>query len=759
MGLIDYIKRALSRNTTEPFQPYAPTLEEFINAQVTPSDLARKYGPLPKATTLLKYFLSCTEASTCGVLNAKYCAQFTPRMYRRGSSTPGLEFDMRQRKVRSKHLIKRLRDSNPETGVGSVARYANNAGSDDIYEIVDHPWLKLYNQPNPYEPAFLYWQMDFLQRQIFGNSYSVIFMGDDGLPEQMRHIAAQHARVVPSKDNLIESFAFQVPGMAPTYYTPDCIAHFKAHTSVVDYFYGVSWMERCLIEMDLLISAKAVEKTRFDKGLRSEFAVLMPEYNPVQKEAARQELELRGTGVKNSGGFFILPGASSITPLTMNNRDMQYNEGMKRAAQSIYFCAGVPDAFAAVNTSNLAGGLLADGLYKQVTIQPELCNNAQQLTSLVNRLYGHAEGDVWIAYDEIVNLGDVENEKQSLAIFAGNGIRLDEFRQRIKYDPIGDDRGGKLACELTAATMAPPPGAGVGEHPLTPVNRAREDAGMEKPTEEENNYKDLYIELPEPKPKALPARVLEAVSLKSLHEAHRLKSDAWEYPFSKSAYLTVNKGVEDWWKSGVDDGRFDPLKLENALKPLSAVFQEGGQDGIASLMSVAGGSQAVATAGISFDVLTPEVANYILSHTIKLASAITAEKNAQLSQAIYQSIAQGMNTQEATKEIQRVLTDRTQYECERIARTESSNAYSQGTIEAWKASGVTKKQMILAPGCCDLCIAIAEKFNEPVPINHVYFAKGSAPFVVDGHSYTNDYADLTAPPFHPNCRCSEVPVL
>lgn len=769
MGLMQIVKRALGRGDSA--NPIAPSLMDFLDDLITPADMARRYGPLPKSITLLKYFLACTEASTCAVLKSQYMAQFTPRMYRRGSAPGGAGFKMRAKRVTARHVLKRLKDANPTTGVGTVARYASNAGN-DIYEVVDHPWLDFYAQPNPYEPAYLFWQMNHLQRQIFGNAYDVFFFDPDGLPEQARHIAAQHVRIVPSKDNLIESFMVQVPGNAPDYYQPASVSHLKSMTSVVDYFYGQSWMERCLIEMDLLISAKAVEKARFDKGLRSEFAILMPEYNPVQKEQAREEIDRRGVGVKNSGGYFILPGVSDIKPLTMNNRDMQYNEGMKRAASSVMFCAGVPEAFAAINSSNLAGGLLADGQFRQVTIQPELCNNAQQLTALCNRLYDHDEGEVWLAYDEIVNIGAEENAKAALDLFKNNAIRLDEVRELVKHDPIGDERGDLLFAELSARGVAAPlagdPAPG-GEHPITPVNQARADNGAEKPKPDDNNYKsdarfrfppdDVFVELPAPKRKELPqVVVLERISVKAMFESSIHKSDSWEYPFSKKACDVVNAGVEAWWWDGTTKGHFDAKMLEAGLKPLSAVFQEGGQDGIATLMSVPGGTERVADLNVSFDVLTPEVEHYIQAHTIKLAHQITARKNADLAEAIHRSVSEGMNTQEATAEVQKVMQESTKFECERIARTESSNAYSKGTKKAWQEAKVERKVPRQGGGACELCAAICAKFAKPIPLDHVYFAQNSE-MQVGSRVYSFDYAAVETPPFHPSCRCTEIPVL
>jgi len=766
MGLVQSILKRLGSNRGQQ-TPYVPTLADWIDATVTPADLARRFGPLPKAVQLLKYFVSCTEASTCAVLNARYLAQFEPRMYRRGSSKkPG--FKIRQRRVTDRSVLKHLKDSNPQTGAGSVARYASGTSDDDIYEVLDHPFLTLCNNPNPYESSFLHRQMTFLQRQIFGNSYRVAFMGDDGLPEQMRHMAGQHMRIVASKENLIESYEYKVLGNTPDFYDPSVIAHFKASTSYVDYYYGCSWMERCTTDMDLLISGKLVEKYRFDNGLRSEFAILMPEFNPVQKEAMREEVTSKGTGVRNSGGFLIMPGASSIMPITLNNRDMQYSEGMKRAAETVRFCAGVPEAIATINSSNLAGGLLADGVYKQLTIQPELCNDAQQMTMLLNRWYGHEEGEMWMAYDEIVNIGAEENAKAATLIWQANGLRLDEYRECLKYDPMGDERGDLLFAEVSSRGVASPLGGDpVGANTSTPsgeLNAARTELGMEKPPPEENNYakEAEFIELaPKPKAKELPAPPapeVQIIKVSDLIAEHKHKSDAWDEPFSREAYMDVYKGVEAWYADGVKNGTFDSKKLETALDPLKTVFQEGGQDGIAALMSIPGGAERVAELGVNFDVLAEEVLHYFEVKKIRLAHELSADKNAELVNAIRESIKAGNNTQEATKAVQEALGLEQKWQAERIARDQSARAYVYGNKKSWEDAKVPKKQWITAGGCCELCDAMAERFNKPIPIDQNFFNLGDT-MTVGTRQYVFDYAPIDGPPVHPCCRCDIIPVL
>lgn len=761
MGLVQAIIKRLTGSNNNGMATFEPTYADWIDATVTISDLVKRYGSLPKATQLLRYFVSCSEASTCAVLKANYLAQFQPRLYRRGTAPTGKGFSMRQKRVTDRKILRRLKDSSPTNGVGSVARYASNAG-DDVYEVVDHPFIKLMYNPNPYEPYYLFWQMSHLQRQIFGNAYAVGFFGSDGLPEQMRHMAAQNVRICPSRDNFIESFEYKVGSNTPDYYAAEVVSHFKAMSSVVDYYYGQSWLERCGPDMDLIISSKAADKYRFDRGMRIDFAVMMPEYNPVQKEETRKEIEMRGTGVRNTGGFIIMPGASTITALTMNNRDAQKDEAQSRAAKNIRFCAGVPEAIANGSESNLAGSLMADGVFKQITIQPELGNDAQQRTKLLCDWYGHAEGDIWCAYDDIVNIGAEENADATIKLWQANMIQLDEARSRINYDPDDTGKGDLYFAELTAAAQPAPLVDTGGEHPITPMNQARADAGEKKPQPEDNNYKalpEVPVEIDIPVRKQIaPAVEKKVVSVKALWESHRTKSDAWEYPFSRKAYAAVNAGVESWYKDGVESGHFEAAKLQKGLEPLAGVFQEGGQDGLAQVMSVAGGAERVAELGVSFDVLAPEVMDFISGHYIRLAHEINAKKNLDLAEAIRASIAEGDNTQEATKKVLAAYKELTTFEAERIARTESTVAYMQGSKKSWEASGVTQKVWSVAGGPCELCDVMNQKYASPVPMDQLFFKLGDT-LTVGSKVYTFDYENVDAPPLHPSCRCTLLPVI
>ena len=86
----------------------------------------------------------------------------------------------------------------------------------------------------------------------------------------------------------------------------------------------------------------------------------------------------------------------------------------------------------------------------------------------------------------------------------------------------------------------------------------------------------------------------------------------------------------------------------------------------------------------------------------------------------------------------------TDYQAERIARTEMTNAFNEGNRIGWKQTGVTKKMWSVAGGQCELCDQIATKYPNPIPIDEMFVVVG---WVGQG------------PTRHPNCRCGLEPDL
>jgi HK97 family phage portal protein len=89
-----------------------------------------------------------------------------------------------------------------------------------------------------------------------------------------------------------------------------------------------------------------------------------------------------------------------------------------------------------------------------------------------------------------------------------------------------------------------------------------------------------------------------------------------------------------------------------------------------------------------------------------------------------------------------VVPDLTDYQAERIARTELTNAFNEGNRQGWKQAGVATKQWSVAGGQCELCDAIAIKYPNEIPIDELFTCED---FIGQG------------PTAHPNCRCGLIP--
>lgn len=96
-----------------------------------------------------------------------------------------------------------------------------------------------------------------------------------------------------------------------------------------------------------------------------------------------------------------------------------------------------------------------------------------------------------------------------------------------------------------------------------------------------------------------------------------------------------------------------------------------------------------------------------------------------------------------------------------IARTESMRAARSAELEAWESTGlVTGKTWLLAPDPCEFCEAVSKSFeNKSVGLRDTFYKKGDVLTGADGGRMVLDFEDVTAPPLHPNCRCSMIPKL
>lgn len=148
---------------------------------------------------------------------------------------------------------------------------------------------------------------------------------------------------------------------------------------------------------------------------------------------------------------------------------------------------------------------------------------------------------------------------------------------------------------------------------------------------------------------------------------------------------------------------------------------------------------------VNWNVFNPNIAKWVNGYSIDLADEINATTLDRLKNSLYEGWEAGESIPDLTHRVRDLYEEFDRARAEMIARSETIRGSNQGALETYRASGVVDRVMWLATPSertCEICDALDGKT-----------------VVLDDAFFDDDYGDGTAPPAHPNCRCTIVPVL
>ena len=169
------------------------------------------------------------------------------------------------------------------------------------------------------------------------------------------------------------------------------------------------------------------------------------------------------------------------------------------------------------------------------------------------------------------------------------------------------------------------------------------------------------------------------------------------------------------------------------------------------------GTAALAYLGLedAFDVNNPDAQKFIKAATKKLSTSMTTTTI----DALNTSILEGLEAGEAIAGLTERIMESTAFDlarAETIARTETTRASAQSEIEAWKETEVVASLVWWT--------AQDERVDDECGLLHGTEVDIGSPFV--SASELDDLGEddymgngIDAPPRHPNCRCTLIPIL
>ena len=155
--------------------------------------------------------------------------------------------------------------------------------------------------------------------------------------------------------------------------------------------------------------------------------------------------------------------------------------------------------------------------------------------------------------------------------------------------------------------------------------------------------------------------------------------------------------------------------------------------------------------------ITQRITDNLKDRLARAGLNFNRETRVELEKILTDATLNNATLRDTTKKIEGFYSSSEKFRAERIARTETLDASTEATLEAYRQTGfVVKKEWFANPGACQFCQAI---HGTVLGLETTYLEPGQSISGTEGGIYNIDYDSVEGPPLHPNCTCTVIPVV
>jgi SPP1 gp7 family putative phage head morphogenesis protein len=165
---------------------------------------------------------------------------------------------------------------------------------------------------------------------------------------------------------------------------------------------------------------------------------------------------------------------------------------------------------------------------------------------------------------------------------------------------------------------------------------------------------------------------------------------------------------------------------------------------------------------VAWDIANPEVQAFISDYSFKFANGLGATTKESLRGLTASAQAEGWSINKLRDELTGIYGGWDKTRAQMIAQTETIRSSNAGAVASYAKAGIEYKQWFTAEDgkVCGYC---QEMHGKIVGVSETYWAMGDEMTInVEDQKPTTmtfTYEDVGAPPLHPNCRCTILPVV
>lgn len=576
--------------------------------------------------------------------------------------------------------------------------------AEDVEEILAHPFIDLMESINAFDNQFDHMELTQGMLDLTGSAYWYVERNMLGVPFQMMVLRSQW--VVPQIDSSGRVVAYRYgvdPNRMVTFPAQEVI-HFR-YPSPYSVTEGFS---------PLAAAAMAVQRNTamdiYEKSMNENMGMPAATVNyktgrldDKQRRTLSREWSNLFDGVKNAGKVWVTDMDYEVKPLSFAPREMAFLQGRSWTRQEIFNAFDVPVGLAEtkdVNRSNMDSQLY---MFLAFCITPRLRKLEQKMNERLIGMYD--EPRLFCAFDEVVQ-GDKEFD--------------------LKQQDSDLDHAVRTINEVRTARKLPP--VPWGDVPMKELAPAIGEPAEAEGEETDDTEKRL----------AMKAYALDTAEKKIFSTMRSFLSGLYDEVLSE--FVKGEKSMRTKLKAD------DLFNVPKAIDVLGRIIIPSALPSVRA--GIKSGRDKIGLGAVS-RVSAEREARVMKLYGAKFAESVSKT----IAKQLRTSVAKGIEDGDSISEIKSVIHDlfkgdRSMANCERIARTESANAFVRGEIAAWKESGVvTQKEWDASGDACEFC---AEMHGKIIGLDAEFFGLGST-MTVNGRKLDFDYQEIAGPPLHPHC--------
>jgi HK97 family phage portal protein len=396
-------------------------------------------------------------AFTCASINAAVCASYNPRLFVWSTTeTPQPRCTTKALSgAQERRLERRLRLRTKR----SHAVPPKTHRQIKIEEVVDHPLLDLFDQPNPQHSSFDLWELTTFYQETAGSAYWLLQFDNLGTPNQIWVLPAQNVtpKRQPQSRAIVDYYEYR-SGMQRTTFKPAEIIHFRYPDPKDPYTAGLSPLRACWEQVALTSDYLAFKKATWENSAVPG-AVISPD--DVLGEEERDRLETQWNNKFRRGGagrVLVAESGLKVTALGHSMGDLAALAEYGATKEDIANAFHVPLSYLTSNT-NLANLEAAEQQHLSLAVSPRLWRRDEKINQQLLPLFDPS-GRLFVASDDPMNT-DTDDDPTWFDLNMKHGITtINEVRLERGMGPV--PWGDKPWLPLTLAPYDFPEGVPQG---------------------------------------------------------------------------------------------------------------------------------------------------------------------------------------------------------------------------------------------------------------------------------------------------------